>query len=436
MNAVVSFIILGLTYLLIISEKVNRTVAAVSGGIIMILVGMGMGFYSQKAALEVIDFNVIGLLLGMMIMVGIIGESGFFDYLAYKTAKASKGSFYRLLALFMLVTALCSAFLDNVTTVLLMAPITFTITKRLEIDPKPFLFAEVMASNIGGTATMIGDPPNVMIGSAGDVSFIQFIIYLAPMVLVVLFSVMLFFELVYKDRLKRDMKKFQEIKEVDERDKITDPVLLRKSLLVFGMTIVLFMTHHELGLQPWTVAITGAGLLLLLTLSDPKEALKHVEWPTLLFFVGFFVVIGGVEASGGIELIVQGIIFLGGNSLFTTALIIMWTAALLSMIIDNIPITIALISAIGGIITSTGFGEVGYVINPLWWALSLGACLGGNGTLVGAAANVVVAGVSEKMGEPIDFKEFTKIGLPVTLISLILASTMFWAFFFLIPRGL
>ncbi len=423
---IVSLSILIVTYLMVVSERINRTIAAVLGGVMMIVIGLGMGFFDQAEALQAIDLKTIGLLFGMMILVGIMGESGIFEYLAYKTAQNSKGSYYRLLALFMLITALCSAFLDNVTTILLMIPITFTIADKLNIDPKPFLFAEVMASNIGGTATLIGDPPNIMIGSAANITFLQFMIYLGPMVVIVLLTIMLYFELIYKDKLERDMKNFDEIKDVDPRSMIKDPLLAKKSIFVFTLVIILFLLHHTLHLEPWTVAITGATLLMALTFSDPEEAVSHVEWPTLLFFVGFFIVIGGVEASGGIELIANALVYLGGSDPLRTALIVMWTAALLSMVIDNIPITMALISAIQGISVGAGFA-----INPLWWALSLGACLGGNGTMVGAAANVVMVGISDKKGKPIDFKEFTKIGLPVAFISLILSSIMLYAFIFL-----
>ncbi len=428
----VSFGILIATYIMVISEKVNRTNAAIFGGVAMILSGLALGFYGQEEAIDAIDFNTIGLLFGMMIIVGIMGESGFFEFVAYKTAQASNGSYYRLLGFFMIVTALCSAFLDNVTTILLMVPITFSIADKLEIDPKPFLMAEVMAANIGGTATLIGDPPNIMIGSASGISFIQFIIYLAPIVTIILFVILLYFEFLYKEHLELDMHKFEDIKGVDPWDKIHNPTLMKKSLAVFLVVIALFLAHHSLGLQPWTVAMTGAGLLMVLTFSEPEKVLAHVEWPTLLFFIGFFIIIGGLEESHGIRVIVNGIMSLSGDSLIMTSIIILWMAAFLSMIIDNIPITMALISAIGssgGLIAT--LGPSGYAINPLWWALSLGACLGGNGTLIGASANLVMAGVSKRKGEHIDFKEFTKIGLPVALISLVLASVMLYAFIFL-----
>ncbi len=427
----IAFAVLAVTLFMIMSKRIDRTIGAVVGAIIMLLVGTEMGFYSQEAAIEAVDFNTIGLLLGMMIIVGIMGDSGIFKYVAYKAAQASKGSYYRLLVFFMGVTALSSAFLDNVTTILLMAPITFSIAGTLSIDPKPFLMTEVMASNIGGTATLIGDPPNVMIGSAANISFTQFIIYLGPMIAIIFMVILLYFEIIYEDHLDIEMEKFEEIKEVNPKEKIKDYTLLKKSLFVFSITIVLFFLHHTLHLEPWAVAITGAGLLLLLTFSDPEEALSKVEWSSLLFFVGFFMVIGGVEASGGIGIITDGIQYLGGNSLFRTALVIMWLSAFLSMVIDNIPITMALIAAIGGIIANHPMGGGAYVVNPLWWALSLGACLGGNGTQIGASANIVLSGISEKKGHSISFVEFTKIGLPVAVISLTLASIMLWVFFFL-----
>lgn len=411
------------------SEKVNRTIAAVVGAIAMLGIGMSRHFYSQWRAWQAIDPNTIGLLFGMMVIVGIMSESGLFEFLAYKAAQASKGSYYRLLAFFMIVTAVSSAFLDNVTTILLMAPITFTIAEKLRIDPKPFLITEVMASNIGGTATLIGDPPNVIIGSRAGISFIQFVLYLGPMVFIILFVILLFFEIIYKEHLEIPMDQFEDIKEVDAYEKIKDPMLAKKTIGVFAVTIVLFFIHHILGLEPATVAISGAGLLLLLTFTDPEEALSHVEWPTLVFFAGFFVVIGGIEASGGIHLIADTIQEAGSGDLFLTTLIVMWSAAFLSMVIDNIPITMALAGAIMSVTGSMGGGA--YPVNPLWWALSMGACLGGNGTVIGASANIVLTSISDKEGTPIGFKEFSKIGVPITIISLTLASVMMYLFIFL-----
>ncbi len=424
-------VIFALTYYGVVSRNVHRTIAAMAGAVGMVLFGHGMGFYDTTAAIDYIDFNTIGLLLGMMILVGLLGESGFFDYLAIKTAKLSDGSFYRLLALFVIVTGLTSAFLDNVTTVLLMAPVTIKIANELEVNPIPFLMAEVISSNIGGTATLIGDPPNIMIGSTANIDFLHFLLYLAPIVLIVLFAVLLIFEVLYKDMLDIKMEKFEKVASMDEKETITNRPLLYKSLLVLLLTLILFTIHHMLNIEPWLVAITGASLLLLVTLPDPEEALKHVHWTTLLFFAGLFIVIGGLDEAGVIRIIAMEIDQASGNSLLLAIFIVLMVSGGFAMVVGNIPAAITLIPAVNLFIQHSGLGA-GHPINPLWWALSLGACFGGNGTLISAPANLIVSNISEKMGYPLSFKKFTKTSLPITVFSLLLSFLLLWVFFIVI----
>lgn len=425
---IISIIIFGLTYYGIISRRVHRTIASMSGGVGMVLIGHFMGFYEPSSAIDYIDFNTIGLLLGMMILVGILGDTGFFRYLAIKTAKMSKGSYYRLLALFVLVTAFTSAFLDNVTTVLLMAPVTITIAKELKINPFPFLMAEVISSNIGGTATLIGDPPNIMVGSAAGINFVEFLIYLAPIVLIVLFTVLLIFEVIFKDVVEKDMEQFEKVCEMNEKESITNKPLLYKSMIALLITLLLFTVHHILGIEPWLVALTGASLLLLISLPDPEFALDQVHWSTLLFFAGLFILIGGLDQAGVIALIAEEIKIASGGSLLIGLFLVLMISGAFAIAVGNIPAAITLIPAVGLFIEQSGMGQ-GYPINPLWWALSLGACFGGNGTLISAPANIIVSNISEKMGYPMSFRKFTKISLPIAIFSLFISFFFLWLFF-------
>ncbi|MFW5927652.1 MAG: SLC13 family permease [Thermoplasmatota archaeon] len=427
-SVVGSLLIFFLTYYGIINRRIHRTVAAMSGAISMIFLGHWMGFYDANHAIDYIDFNTIGLLLGMMIIVGMLGDTGFFKYISIKIAKFSKGSFYRLLALLFLVTAFTSAFLDNVTTILLMVPITISISKELGINPVPFLMAEVISSNIGGTMTLIGDPPNIMIGSAANIHFIQFIIYLAPIVIIVLFIILLVFELFYHDLLNKEMINFDRICKMEPDSTITDYNLFIKTVFVLLITIILFTFHHILGLEPWVVAVMGASVLLLLTLTDPEQALKHVHWETLLFFMGLFIVIGGLHSAGVIEVIALEIEAISGQDLVLSLFIILMISGIFAIAMGNIPAAIILIPVVGIYISHTGVGS-GFLINPLWWALSLGTCFGGNGTLLSAPANLVISNISGKMGVPISFWNYAKTALPLTFFSLILSFVFLWLFY-------
>ncbi len=400
----------------IATELINRTVAALLGAAVVVAFGV---VEQTEAASEFIDWNTIGLLAGMMVIVVILNKTGLFEYLAIKSAQLGKARPGRILILLSLVTAFLSAFLDNVTTVILMVPVTFLIADALDVSPLPFLLAQVMASNIGGAATLIGDPPNILIGSAADLSFADFVLNLAPVVLLALPVVLGFFYLVFRRELGASENAEGTIEKLDARGAIRDRVLLRKSLIVLGAVILGFFLHGLLHLEAATIALFGAAVLMLYARSDVEEVLREVEWPTLLFFVGLFVLVGGLEVTGFVGRIAE---FLTGvsNSPALTAMLVMWGSAIASGIVDNIPFTATMIPVVQELAQAEGLSEA--EVRPLWWALAIGADFGGNFTLIGASANVVVAGMSERAGKKISFLKFMAYGIPVTLISLAVAT--------------
>ncbi len=401
---------------LIAAELINRTVAALLGAAVVVSFGV---VEQTEAATEFIDWNTIGLLAGMMVIVAILYKTGVFEYLAIKSAQWGKARPGRILILLSVVTAVLSAFLDNVTTVILMVPVTFLIADALDVSPMPFLLAQVMASNIGGAATLIGDPPNILIGSAADLSFADFVLNLAPVVVLTLPFVLLYFYLVFRRELQTGKDAGETIGRMDARGAIRDAVLLRKSLIVLGVVILGFFLHGVLHLEAATIALFGAAALMLYARSDVEEVLRDVEWPTLLFFVGLFVLVGGLEVTGFVGRIAE---LLTGfaESQALTAVLIIWGSAFASGIIDNIPFTATMIPVIQQLAEAEGLSEA--EVRPLWWALALGADFGGNATLIGASANVVVAGMSERAGRRISFLKFLAYGVPVTLISLAVAT--------------
>jgi Na+/H+ antiporter NhaD/arsenite permease-like protein len=424
----ISTVVLVATYAAIMSERVNRAIVALIGAAVMILTGV----IDQRQAIAGEDFNTLALLVGMMILVAVARRSGMFQYLAIWAAKAAKGSPWGILLLLSLVTALVSALLDNVTTVLLIAPVTLVITEELKVPPYPFLFTEILASNIGGTATLIGDPPNILIGSAAGLSFNDFVYHLTPVILVVLAAQILINHLIWGRRMRADEAARARIMAFNARDAIGDRRLLHQSLAVIGLVIVAFVTARYIGLEAGTIALSGAALLLLLdnlgrALDGQTERVHgvfaEVEWITIFFFVGLFAVVAGVEHAGLLAWFADEIIRLTGGGLTATALVILWASALLSAVVDNIPFVATMIPVIKSMAPTFGGPDA---LLPLWWSLSLGACLGGNGTLIGASANLTVAGIAERAGIPFRFLTFLKYAFPMMLLSVAISTVYVW----------
>ena len=408
------------TYAMIILEKFfHRVPAALFGGFLAIFIGV----VTPEAAWESIDHNTMFLLIGMMIIVSVLIESGFFSILSANALKFTKGNPLKILLTFTTLTAVLSAFLDNVTTVLFMVPILISITAKLKLRPVPYIIAVVLASNIGGTATLIGDPPNIIIGSIGGFTFMDFIVNLAPIIVVTLIigTITFTFMMKIKGDLDPKIKDEEELKKIVESQRVEfDVVLMRKGLIIFGITILLFFLHHVLHLEAGTIALFMASVLMLWAKENPERILERVEWTTLMFFLGLFIVIGGLEHSGVFEDVahmVAGII----KDPMAGILILGPFAAIISGIVDNIPFTMAMSYVLVDFAKTATFD-----VEPLWWALALGACLGGNLTIIGASANVVAAGLAEREGYPIKFFDFVKAGTPVTIITVIVAIGLLW----------
>ncbi|MFZ5643273.1 MAG: SLC13 family permease [Bacillota bacterium] len=409
--AIVVFLI---TYAIIVSEKIHRSVAAFCGAAVVIIAGI----VDAEKAVHYVDFNTIGLLVGMMIIVGITRQTGVFEYLAIKAAKQSKGEPIRIMVALGLITAVLSALLDNVTTVLLIVPVTFAIAGKLQVNVIPYLIVEIIASNIGGTATLIGDPPNIMIGSATKLGFMDFVINLTPVVVVIYVLTMLILRLVYRNKISSSPELMKSIMSLDESSEIKDYDLLKKCLAVLGLTITGFVLHQFVHLESSVIALAGASLLLLVTRMDPEHAFHAVEWPVIFFFIGLFVVVGALEEVGVIEAIAGYALEVTGGDLLPAGILILWLSAIASAFVDNIPFVATMIPLI------QDMGRLGGIqdLNFLWWSLSLGACLGGNGTIIGASANVVVIGMAEKRGARISFMGFFKVAFPLMLLSIVIST--------------
>jgi len=412
------------TYLLIMLERVNRAIIALLAAGLMILCGV----LTQDAAIEGIDFNTIGLLTGMMIIIAITRQSGVFQYLAIWSAKRVRADPWGVLVMLTLVTAVLSALLDNVTTVLLIAPVTLLITEELKVSAYPYLFAEIFASNIGGTATLIGDPPNIMIGSAVGLSFNDFLVNLGPIVLLIMPVTLIPIYLIWGRKLKSSPENRQRVMNFHEAEAITDPTLLWQSMLVLALVVAGFMMAHQIDKQPATIAMFGAALLLLLNnlprhITDQSHHVHktcgEVEWITIFFFIGLFVVVYGVESTGILETLAHEVLALTGGDLAVTAIAVIWVSAIASAIVDNIPFVATMIPLIENMGPSLGGQEQ---LVPLWWSLALGSCLGGNGSLVGASANLIVAGFAERSGQPIRFMPFMLMAFPLMLLSIVISS--------------
>ncbi|WP_053984337.1 ArsB/NhaD family transporter [Niameybacter massiliensis] len=396
----------------IMTEKIDRTVAAMGGAIIMVL----FKIIPHDKIIGYIDFNTIGVLIGMMLVVSVVKNSGLFEYIAIFTAKKAKGDAWKILLSFALITAFLSATLDNVTTVLLIGPMTLVITQILELNPIPFLITEILASNIGGTATLIGDPPNIMIGSAAGLGFNDFLTHTAPIAVVILIVTLTILYFLYRNHLIVDDKHKTEILSLDEKKTIKDKTLLIKSLVVMAFILIGFITHQSFHMESSTVALTGAVVLLLIGKQDVEEIIGSIEWATIAFFVSLFVLVGGLEQVGIIHALANTLIELTAGRTTMTMIVLLWLSAIVSSFLDNIPFVATLIPLV------LTMGAQGIDITPLWWAISLGACLGGNGTLIGASANVVLANIGEKNGYKITFGKYFKTGFPLMLLSIGIAT--------------
>lgn len=406
-----------ITYAVIATDRVDKTVAALLGGTAVVV----LGIVDQEEAFGAIDLNVIFLLAGMMTMAAILRRTGFFQWLAIRSVKVAGGEPYRLLIVLSLVCAALSALLDNVTTVVLIAPVTLYIASVLRVSPVPFLISEILASNIGGTATLIGDPPNILIGSAAGLGFAEFLANMAPIALAILVVYVGLTRVLFG----RDLRVHDDVREavlaLDEAEVLTEPRLLRLSLSVIGVTIAGFLLAGPLGLEAGTIALLGAAVLLLLSGLEVESVLRDVEWPTLFFFVGLFMLVEAVVHVGIIGALADSLIRLTGGDATVTTLGLLWISGIGSAIIDNIPYTATMIPVVQQL------GAAGMPIEPLWWSLALGACLGGNATIVGASANVVVANMARRAGHEISFVAFLRYGLLVTFVSLVMSTVYLYA---------
>jgi Na+/H+ antiporter NhaD/arsenite permease-like protein len=400
-------------YVLIIIDKMDRAVVALSGASLMVL----LRIINQEKAFEEIDFNTIALLISMMVIVMITKRSGLFEYLAIKTVKLAKGEPVKILILLSIITGILSGLLDNVTTILLIVPLTINIAKDLHLNPIPFIISEIFASNVGGTATLVGDPPNIMIGSSVGLSFLDFIKNNGPIILPMLFLTTYIFVLVYRKKLHAKQENKDKVLKMNEYEAISDSRLLTKCLAVLALTTIGFVLHGTLHLESATIAISGAVVLLLISGLKPEKILKEVEWKTIFFFAGLFIIVGGIQESGIIEILAQGVLDLTHGNLILTTMAILWVSAIASAFIDNIPFVATMIPLIKDMGVLSGMN-----LTPVWWALSLGACLGGNGTIIGASANVIAIGMAEDYGHKITFGKYFRTAFPVMLLTIGISS--------------
>ncbi|AHK41060.1 hypothetical protein CEP21_15890 [Bacillus anthracis] len=410
-----------ITYAIIISEKINRAVIALLGAALMVIMGV---VDLHNAFTKHIEWGTITLLIGMMILVNITSKSGVFQYVAIKAAKGAQGNPIKILISLSLLTALGSAFLDNVTTVLLVVPVTLSITRILQVNPVPYLLSEIIFSNIGGTATLIGDPPNIMIGSANKhLDFNAFLINLAPIVIIIIAVTAVILYFMYRKQLIADPVQVKKLMSLDEKQYIKDPVLMKKSLTVLGLTIVGFMTHSIFHIDAAIIALTSATVLMLIAVKEHEieEVFASVEWVTIFFFAGLFVLVGGLIDIGLIKMLAQKVIGITGGDISYASILILWVSGIASATIDNIPFVATMIPLINDMAVGLGLSPSDAQIDVLWWALALGACLGGNGTLIGASANVIVAGIASREGHKFSYMDFLKVGFPIMIVSLIIS---------------
>jgi Na+/H+ antiporter NhaD/arsenite permease-like protein len=415
-------------YVLFSFEIVHRTTIAMAGAAFVILIGITTGLFDASMSfnfvIRSIDFNTIGLLLGMMIIVAIMGETGIFEYIGVRMSKASKGNLWMLMVMFCVFTATISMFIDNVTTVLLIVPISISIFRTLKISPIPFIIALVLASNVGGTATLIGDPPNILIGSAANIDFNSFIINMGPTIAVSLFASLFLLKFIFKKDLAQKPHNLEDLLSQDEKVLIKDRSVLKKSLAVLTAVIILFVIHGSINIEPSIIALSGAGILMIVAKSRPEHILSQVDWSTLIFLAGLFIIIGGAEEAGLIDVLSSTALKISGGNPWILFFMIIWISAIASAFIDNIPFAATMIPVIFAIYNTESIAAVfgSLTISPLWWALSLGVGFGGNGTLVGSSAGIVATGLAEINGHKITFNKFLRVGFPFMIASVAIGS--------------
>ena len=403
-------------YALIATERVDRTLVALLGGLLVV----ALGIIDQHQAIDAIDFNVIFLLAGMMVIANGLAKTGFFEYVAARAIHVSRGDPFRLLILLSILTAFLAAVLDNVTTVVLLTPVTLSLARTMRVSPLPYLLSQVFASNIGGTATLIGDPPNILIGSAAGLDFGAFLVHLAPVVLVIMVGFVILMAIFFRGRMEDDATRLDRLAELDPASAIKDRGTMLRALTVLGLTVAGFLVHSVIGLEAATIALLGATVLMLVGPIDPHDALRDVEWNTLFFFVGLFMLIESIVHVGIVGGVATALADAVGGDLTLATMAILWFSAIASAIVDNIPYTATAIPIVQGLI------DAGLANEVLWWALALGACLGGNLTIVGASANIVVANLAERDGHKITFWQFFKYGSAVVAMSLIVSTAYLW----------
>jgi Na+/H+ antiporter NhaD/arsenite permease-like protein len=414
-------------YVLIATEKANRVAVALTGAGLLLALGVVSSADAFNSEEYGVDWDVIFLLLGMMVIVGVIKQTGLFDFLAIWSAKRAGGRPFRILVTLTTITAVASALLDNVTTVLLVAPVTFLICERLDLPAAPFLIAQALASNIGGTATLIGDPPNIIIASEAGLSYTDFLVHLAPLVVVLMLVFIALSRWLFRSALVYRPDRARDLMTLDEREALTDRPLLVRSLAVLALVTAAFVLHGVLHYEPSVVALLGAGLLLLIARRDVEPFLREVEWPTLAFFMGLFVMVGALIKTGVIAELAQAVAAATGGSLWVASMLLLWVSGLLSAIVDNIPYVATMAPVTATLVQDLGGGEEAMV---LWWALALGADLRGNATAIGASANVVILGLAQRSGQPISFLEFTRYGLVVAVATMLVCVPYLWLRYF------
>jgi len=419
----ISAFILVSVYIVLSFELLHRSSIALVGAIVIVIAALVLGNIQAEESFEfivsAIDYNTIGLLLGMMIIVAILAESGVFQYIGIKASKASRGNLWKLMLILCTFTAVTSMFIDNVTTVLLMIPVTVAVFRTFRVSPLPFILAQALASNVGGTATLIGDPPNIMIGSAAGIDFNAFIIHMGPTIAISLVASLFLLKFMFRKDLKAQVQNLDQLMREDERKYLKDRSILKKSLVVLFGVVALFVVHGTLHIEPSIIALGGAGVLLAVTRASPERVFREVDWPTLIFFTGLFIIVGTAEHAGLIQLLSTAALGVTGGNPWLAFVMIIWLSAIASAFIDNIPFTATMIPLIHTFNASPGiagaFGDLQF--SPLWWALSLGANLGGNGTLIGSSAGIVAAGISEKQGFPISFNRWFRVGFPFMIMT-------------------